>query len=276
MSWPTTGAIYQKNETYLNEVGMIALESERGPMVNVFLVRNGALKILNQVRTRLHSSVCVRAPGSQHAESPQGMAEMQATIAAAMNENYRNEHRRFDVFMTMSRGVDLAADFYAQLSADLQTSMAPHLLLLSPAGLSQVEKVVNTRRKLAKSFQQPRLLVALAANDLMDFPGATHPNCSADSLANLISVFSNEDEVSSSRVCRVRAAGSDPNHTVADEIQNADAIRLRSVLNDIEVVHDVSGAFTAMSSNAVLYIFEDLVEPWDGAIVGTLLRMLAQ
>merc|ERR1711879_300687 len=107
-------------------------------------------------------------------------------------ENFYNTNRRFDVFMTMSRGVDFAADFFENLRADLCTTMAPHLILLSPADLTSVDRILKARRKFQDSLQQQRIIITVAANDLMDFPSATHPNISLYSLANLIASLADE------------------------------------------------------------------------------------
>merc|ERR1711988_935585 len=90
---------------------------ERGHMINVFLVRNGATTVWQRMRQDLRGSVCIRAPGAQEGESPEGNAQMKEIIATAMKENFNCTNRRFDVFMTMSRGVDFAAEFVARTCA---------------------------------------------------------------------------------------------------------------------------------------------------------------
>lgn len=192
---------YPKLDMYLNEMEDIW----RGYMINVFLVRNGATKIWQQTRKELRDSVCIRAPGTQLGESPEGNAHMKEIIATAMMENFCNANRQFDVLMTMSRGVDSVADFFENLSVDLCNSVAPHILLFSPADLASVKRILNARRKFQGSLQKQKIIINVAANDLMDFPGATHPNISIQSLVSLLAYLGHESVVSSSRIYRVLA-----------------------------------------------------------------------
>merc|ERR1712048_700999 len=182
-----------------------------------------------------------------------------------------------DVFMTSSRGVQFAADFLENGSVDLCTSMAPHFLLLSPADLIPVESILKARRKFQDSFQQSRITIAVAANDVMDFPGATHPNLSVHSLANLLAALK---AMPSSMVYRVKTAETDASKSMVDEIASIeDSGRLASLLTDAKVLRaselDSVGNVDS-SSHVVLYLFEDVVGPWSMTILESLVTMLGQ
>jgi hypothetical protein len=271
---------HPKVEMYLDEVDKIAMDSQCGGMLNIFLVRNGAMKIWQQLRKHLRGSVCVRSPGSFGAESPEGKAEMKETIATAMGNHHLMGGSRFDIFMTHSRGVDSAAEFYVDLGSDIRTSAVPDFVLLSPAGLQPVQNILNARRKFQGEFsRQPRVVIALSANDLMDFPGATHPNISAHYLANLVAAISDREFVSSSTIFRVSqttAAESDAHETAAwkaFERHTTECSRLVSVLKDVAVVSETELRGSTISSDVSLYFFEDLVAPWDLKTLETLVEM---